>query len=93
MNREALCLGGVSSFRDVSKEDDVEARVLRSQLVNLTLDWELAALALDAQRYRTSGFGERESLRDSATAYRKCIAELTRVLSRSALLACKPQKI
>ena len=68
---------------------DVEAQVLRSRLVNLTLDWELAALALDAQRYRTNTTLERESLRDSATAYRKCIAALTEVLSRSSLLACK----
>jgi hypothetical protein len=68
---------------------DIEAKVLRSRLVNLTLDWELAALALDAKRYRAS-LSERESLRDSATAYRKCIAELTEVLSHSSLLACKP---
>lgn len=70
--------------------DNVEARVLRSRLVNLTLDWELTALSLDAQRYRTSALDEREHLRDSANAYRKCLAELTAVLSASSLLACKP---
>jgi hypothetical protein len=68
----------------------VEARVLRSQLVNLTLDWELTALALDAQRYRAADVLKRESLRESASAIRKCVAELTKVLSGSALLACKP---
>jgi len=72
-----------------NRQNGVEAQDLRSRLVNLTLDWELAALALDARRYRTHEALERESLRDSATAYRKCIAALTEVLSRSSLLAGK----
>lgn len=71
------------------RKHDVDLRVLRSRLVNLTLDWELAALTLDAQRYKASGPSERECLRDSAVAYRKCIAELTEILSGSSLLACK----
>jgi len=68
----------------------VEARMLRSRLVNLTLDWELTALALDARRYRAVAAGERESLRDSATAYRKCISELTQLISAGSLIAQKP---
>jgi hypothetical protein len=71
------------------KRSDLETRVLRNKLVNLTLDWELAALALDAQRYKTSGPLERESLRDSANTYRKCVAELSGLLSNSSVLACK----
>lgn len=87
MNRAAL--GGDSETATPKGTDNVAAKVLRSRLVNLTLDWELTALSLDAQRYRTAPLDERESLRDSANAYRKCIAELTAVLSASSLLACK----
>jgi hypothetical protein len=86
MNSEVL-RGGCELFPD---KDDFAARELRSQLMNLTLDWELTALELDARRYRASEQIERESLRDSAVAYRKCIAELTGILSGSSLLACKP---
>lgn len=69
--------------------NEVEVSVLRSKLTNLTLDWELAALNLDARRFRTTNPAERESLRDSAQAYRKCVAELTEVLSASSLLTGK----
>jgi hypothetical protein len=89
MNSEVL-RGGWERELFGERKDDVAARVLRSQLVNLTLDWELAALALDARRYKASETVERENLRDSAIAYRKCIAELTGILSASSLLACKP---
>jgi hypothetical protein len=88
MNRGVLW-GECQTVSPIKGPDDVEARVLRSRLVNLTLDWELKALSLDAQRYRTAALDERESLRDSANAYRKCLSELTAVLSASALLACK----
>ena len=71
------------------KRNDLETRVLRNRLVNLTLDWELAALTMDAQRYQFGGPLERESLRDSANTYRKCIAELSEILSTSSALACK----
>jgi hypothetical protein len=71
------------------KTGDIEARVLRSRLVNLTLDWELAALILDAQRYKSHGQIERESLRDCANTYRKCVAELNDAISRSSVHACK----
>ena len=71
------------------KLQNTDLSVLRNKLINLTLDWELAALHLDAQRYRANGILERESLRDSALAYRKCIAELTEVLSANSLLACR----
>lgn len=67
----------------------VEARMLRSRLVNLTLDWELAALSLDARRYRAMAADERESLRDSATVYRKCISELSALISAGSLVAQK----
>jgi len=80
---------GAAVEEQIVRTSDVSARVLRSRLVNLTLDWELAALTLDAQRYRANGNIERESLREKAIAYRKCIAELTEVLSASSLLACK----
>src|SRR5262245_26760728 len=90
MNREGLRGElGREIYAGAEKKDNANARVLRNQLVNLTLDWELTALALDARRYRTACSDERESLRDSATTYRKCIAELTKVLSASSLLACK----
>lgn len=69
---------------------DIEARVLRSRLVNLTLDWELAALTIDAQRYKSHAQIDRESLRDTAITYRKCVAELSEVLSN--LPCCKREK-
>jgi hypothetical protein len=77
------------SAQNEERKGDLEIRVLRNRLVNLTLDWELAALTLDAQRYKASGPLEKESLRDSANTYRKCIAELSDVLSGSAVLAGK----
>jgi hypothetical protein len=85
----------ISAWRDarVSLEEEKKSRldtgVLRNKLVNLTLDWELAALTMDSQRYKVCGPMEKESLRDSANTYRKCIAELTEILSNSAVLACK----
>ena len=71
-------------------KSDIETRVLRSRLVNLTLDWELAALTMDAQRYKSHAQIDRESLRDSANTYRKCVAELSEVLSN--LPCCKREK-
>lgn len=71
-------------------KSDIESRVLRSRLVNLTLDWELAALSMDAQRYKSLAQIDRESLRDSANTYRKCVAELSEVLSN--LPCCKREK-
>jgi len=68
---------------------DVEAKVFQSRLLNLTLNWELTALALDARRYRAENAAERESLRDSATVYRKCMAGLSEVISRN---CCMPAK-
>lgn len=68
------------------RKGDLEIRVLRNRLVNLTLDWELAALTMDAQRYKGSGPMEKESLRDSANTYRKCIAELSDLLAGSPVL-------
>jgi hypothetical protein len=92
MERDLLGEGVRNGTSQADRKDGLEARVLRGQLVSLTLDWELAALALDAQRYRVPDCEERENLRDSAAAYRKCIAELTQVLAGSSLLACKPQR-
>ena len=77
------------SAENAERKDGLEIRVLRNRLVNLTLDWELAALTMDAQRYKASGPMEKESLRDSANTYRKCIAELSEVLSGSPVLAGK----
>lgn len=71
---------------------DIESRVLRSRLVNLSLDWELAALTMDAQRYKSHAQIERESLRDTANTYRKCVAELTEVLANVNLPVCKNER-
>ena len=89
MNSAGTWEAMVGSTNQQDHCNHVEAQVLRSRLVHLTLNWELAALALDAQRYRTLAAFEKESLRDSATAYRKCITALTEVLSGSSLLASK----
>ena len=59
---------------------EMHSRVLRNKLINLTLDWELAALTLDAQRYKSQTTMERETFRDSANIYRKCISEVTELL-------------
>lgn len=79
MERVDFSTGGLAGGHERSME--IEARVLRSRLVNLVLDWELAALTMDAQRYKSHEQCERESLRDSANTYRKCIAELNHVLT------------
>lgn len=71
------------------KTGEIETRVLRSRLVNLTLDWELAALTMDAQRYKSHGSTERESLRDCANTYRRCVAELNGVLTHVTIPAHK----
>lgn len=89
MDRGGIWRETLISRGEDRKKNDVETRVLRNKLVNLTLDWELAALTLDAQRYKSSGALERESLRDSANTYRKCIAELNEIVSSSSVLACK----
>lgn len=62
-----------------SKEN--ESRVLRNHLTSLVLDWEMAALKLDAERYKAESTAERESLRDSALVYRKCVSELTEIVA------------
>lgn len=67
-----------------------ELRALKNKLVSLMLDWELEALSLDAQRYRAAQAEERDNLRESALAYRKCITKLTELLSNSTMPACKP---
>ena len=67
------------------KKSDIETRVLRSRLVNLSLDWELAALTMDAQRYKSHTQIDRESLRDTANTYRKCVAELSEILAHSTI--------
>ena len=85
------CLWKNSGGREEGPGNTLEVRVLRNQLINLTLDWELEALALDAQRYRARVAEEREHFRDSALAYRKCIAKLTELLNSSSILAYKAQ--
>jgi hypothetical protein len=73
-------------------KSDIETRVLRSRLVNLTLDWELRSLSMDAQRYKLLDQTERESLRDIADTYRKCVAELSEALARCHSPCCKGEK-
>lgn len=65
---------------DVPPSEGNDLRVIRSKLLNLVLDWELEALALDAKRYKSELPEQRESLKHDALLYRKCIAEVTEVL-------------
>lgn len=85
------CLWSNVGVREIAPRNDLELRILRNKLVNLTLDWELEALALDAKRYRESVADQRDHLRDNALAYRKCIAKLSGLLNSSSLLACKTE--
>ncbi|MGN6385118.1 MAG: hypothetical protein ACTHMT_02655 [Verrucomicrobiota bacterium] len=64
---------------------EMHSRILRDRLVTLALNWESAALILDAERYKSQTTLERESLRDSANTYRKCIAEMTELLASAPL--------
>jgi hypothetical protein len=73
--------GYAAEDKQIETKDDLEPSVLRNKLISLTLDWESAALTLDAQRYNPNGPLERESLRDSANTYRKCISELSEIIS------------
>ncbi|MGZ8919852.1 MAG: hypothetical protein ACXW3L_02590 [Limisphaerales bacterium] len=73
-------------------EGDIETRVQRSRLINLTLDWELRALTMDAQRYKSLDQTERESLKDMANTYRNCVSELSVVLAHITVPACKDEK-
>jgi hypothetical protein len=90
MDRVSFWRGAVQAQGEESKTD-LEKCGLRNQLMSLTVDWELAALTLDAQRYKTNTAFERESLRDSANTYRKCISELSEILSASSMRACKTE--
>lgn len=67
----------------------LDARTIRNRLVNLKLEWEVAALTLDTQRYLAHDEKERESLRCSANTYRKCVAELSIIIASTSAAACK----
>jgi hypothetical protein len=86
---DSVCLRRSSGVREAGAQSNWEVRLLRNQLMNLTLGWELEALALDAKRYRAVGSEQKESLRDSALAYRKCIAKVTELLNSGSISACK----
>lgn len=58
-----------------------ETRVLRSKLLNLILDWELEALALDARRYKSDMQEVREALKHESNIYRKCISEVSSLIA------------
>jgi len=88
MDRVSFWGRAVQPHAEESKTD-WERFGLHNQLISLTPDWELAALTLDAQRHKTNTAFERESLRDSANTYRKCISELSEILSASSMIACK----
>lgn len=75
----------ISGKSEHNRHSETEPRVLRSKLLSLTLDWELAALTLDAQRYKSHSGLDGESLRESATVYRKCIAEVTDLLGKGSV--------
>jgi len=70
---------------------EMHSRLLRERLVTLALNWEAAALTLDAERYKSQTTLERESLGDSANTYRKCIAEVKELLASAPLLDCAHQ--
>ena len=90
MERVLTALEAPGANHDKSLE--IESRVLRSRLINLTLDWELAALTMDAQRYKSDAQLERESLRSSANTYRKCVAGLSEILSSPSMSSCKREQ-
>jgi hypothetical protein len=56
-----------------------ENRMLRSRLKNLTLSWELKALAFEAQEH-TKLNAENVILKERVSVYRKCISEVTEIL-------------
>lgn len=61
------------------RKAELETGALQKRLVNLALDWEMAASTLDGQGYEPAS--DTESLRASAVVYRKCIAELSEILA------------
>ena len=80
----ALGTGGPALRAQTAEEDsELEAGALKRKLLNLTLNWEMAALTLDDHEYQTGAPAERESLRERAMVYRKCISELSEVLAGS----------
>ncbi|MEW6158067.1 MAG: hypothetical protein AB1813_11580 [Verrucomicrobiota bacterium] len=56
---------------------DRTVSVADAGIFRLAMAWELEALALDAVRYQSQTQSERDTLRDCASVYRKCAAELT----------------
>jgi hypothetical protein len=70
-------------------EGNLDTRMLQNRLVNLALDWEVAALTIDSQRYKAQAAFERESLRETANTYRKCISELSEIISACPAFACR----
>jgi hypothetical protein len=70
-------------------ETVLDAKLLQNKLVSLALDWEVAALTLDAQRYKAHAATERESLRETANTYRKCVSELSEIISACSAFACR----
>ena len=82
-------------WQDSTKEErraDLEAGGLRAKLTTLALNWEIAALTLDSHRYKADTVAERESLRDSAMVYRKCITELAQILGEVSAKPTKPNR-
>jgi hypothetical protein len=73
------CIEELPERQEDQRNVEMEHRVLRSKLINLSLDWELAAMALDAQRHKAQAT-EKQAFRETATVYRKCIAELSEIL-------------
>ena len=75
--------GGCTEGAGRERDSELEAGGLKRKLLNLTLNWEMAALTLDDHEYQTGAPAERESLRERAMVYRKCISELSEVLAGS----------
>lgn len=84
MDRVRFPIGSIEGEARERKAE-LETGALQKKLVNLALDWELAALTLDDQGYSAEACADGESLRASAVVYRKCIAELTEILAGSSV--------
>ena len=84
MDRVRFPIGSIEGEARERKAE-LETGALQKKLVNLALDWELAALTLDDQGYSAEACLDGESLRASAVVYRKCIAELTEILAGSSV--------
>lgn len=64
--------------------------MFHTHLRQLARIWELEAQALDAVRFEWAPGTEQDALRDCASVYRKCAADLLEKASRAETLLAKP---